>query len=63
MTDETGLLVPPGDPAALAGGVEALLADEQRRQAQGAAARRLAERRYAWDGIARRLAAIYEGLA
>jgi phosphatidyl-myo-inositol alpha-mannosyltransferase len=63
MTDETGLLVPPGDPAALADGVEALLADEARRHAQGEAARRLAEERYAWDAIAGRLAAVYEGLA
>jgi phosphatidyl-myo-inositol alpha-mannosyltransferase len=63
MTDETGLLVPPGDPAALADGVETLLADEPRRERQGAAARRVAEERYAWDGIARRLAEIYEGLA
>ncbi len=62
MTDETGLLVPPGDPAALADGVEALLADEPRRRAQGEAARRLAEERYAWDSIASRLAAVYEGL-
>jgi glycosyltransferase involved in cell wall biosynthesis len=63
MTDETGLLVPPGDPAALADGVESLLADEERRERQGAAARRLAEERYAWDGIARRLAEIYGALA
>ena len=63
MTDETGLLVPPSDPAALAEGVEALLADEGRRSAQGEAARRLAEERYAWDSIARRLATVYEGLA
>ena len=63
MTDETGVLVPPGDPAALAGAVEGLLADEERRERLGAGARRVAEERYAWDGIARRLAAIYEELA
>jgi glycosyltransferase involved in cell wall biosynthesis len=63
MTDETGLLVPPGDPAALADAVTELLADEPRREAFGAAARRLAQERYSWDEIARRLAAIYEGLA
>jgi glycosyltransferase involved in cell wall biosynthesis len=34
---ETGLLVPAADPAALAGAVEALLADEGRRDAMGAA--------------------------
>ncbi|HKD32476.1 MAG TPA: glycosyltransferase family 4 protein [Gaiellaceae bacterium] len=63
MTDETGLLVPPGDPGALAEAVTSLLADEPRREAFGAAARKLALERYSWDDIARRLAAIYEGLA
>ena len=63
MTDETGLLVPPGDPGALAEAVSALLADEPRRQRLGEAARRLAVERYSWDDIARRLVAIYEGLA
>ena len=62
MTDETGLLVPPGDPEALANAVVALLEDEPRRQLLGEAARRLAQERYSWDDIARRLAAIYEGL-
>jgi phosphatidylinositol alpha-mannosyltransferase len=63
MTDETGLLVPPGDPDALAGAVATLLADEPRRERLGAAARRLAQERYSWDDIARRLVAVYEGLA
>jgi phosphatidyl-myo-inositol alpha-mannosyltransferase len=62
MTDETGLLVPPGDPGALADAVTGLLADEPRRQQLGASARRLAQERYSWDDIARRLSAIYEGL-
>jgi phosphatidylinositol alpha-mannosyltransferase len=63
MTDETGVLVPPGDPGALAAAVDQLLADEPARERLGAAARRLAEERYAWDGIAQRLAEIYRGLA
>jgi glycosyltransferase involved in cell wall biosynthesis len=63
MTDETGLLVPPGDPGALADAVAGLLADEPRRQRFGVASRRLARERYSWDDIARRLSAIYEGLA
>ena len=62
MTDETGLLVPPGDPDALAGAVATLLADEPRRERLGATARTLAQERYSWDDIARRLAAVYEGL-
>ena len=63
MTDETGLLVPPGDPDALAGVVSDLLANEPRRQQLGASARKLAHERYSWDDIARQLTAIYEGLA
>jgi phosphatidyl-myo-inositol alpha-mannosyltransferase len=63
MTAETGLLVPPGDPSALAQGVGDLLADEDRRQAFGVAARRLAEERYSWADVARRLEAVYERAA
>ena len=63
MTDETGLLVPSGDPGALADAVAGLLLDEPRRQRFGVASRRLAQERYSWDDIARRLSAIYEGLA
>ena len=63
MTDETGLLVPPGDPDALANAVVALLEDEPGRRRLGEAARGLAQERYSWDDIAGRLAAIYEGLA
>jgi phosphatidylinositol alpha-mannosyltransferase len=63
MTQETGLLVPPGDPEALAQGLIALLEDEPRRRAFGAAARLLAEERYSWDRIARRLAGVYELVA
>ncbi len=63
MTDETGVLVPPGDPGGLADAVAALLEDEPRRQRLGASARRLAQERYSWDDIARRLSAIYEELA
>jgi phosphatidylinositol alpha-mannosyltransferase len=62
MTDETGLLVPPGDPDALAGAVSDLLANEPRRQQLGASARTLAQERYSWADVARRLSAIYEGL-
>ncbi len=62
VTGNTGMLVPPGDPAAIVDAVTTLLADEPRRAALGAAARRLAEDRYSWDAIGRRLAAIYEQL-
>jgi phosphatidylinositol alpha-mannosyltransferase len=63
MTDETGVLVPPGEQDALAEAVVALLDDKPRRERLGAAARRVAEERYSWDDIGRRLAAIYGELA
>jgi phosphatidylinositol alpha-mannosyltransferase len=60
VTTETALSVTPGDPGALAAGVTALLADEPRRAAMGAAAREHALANYGWPDIARRLEAIYE---
>ena len=62
MTAASSVAVPPGDPGALAEAVASLLADEPRRVAMAAAARRIAQERYAWPDIARRLIAIYEGL-
>jgi phosphatidyl-myo-inositol alpha-mannosyltransferase len=59
--DETGILVPPGDPNALAGAVIELLEDEERRSAYGAAARKAAEP-YSWDRIGAQLLQIYERL-
>ena len=63
MEPGTGTLVPPGDPDALAAAVEELLADEPERERIAANVRRVAEERYSWDDIARRLAKIYEQLA
>jgi phosphatidylinositol alpha-mannosyltransferase len=63
VTAESGVLVPPGDERALADAVVALVADEERRRALGAAARDLAVDRYSWDRIARRLVEIYEAAA
>jgi phosphatidyl-myo-inositol alpha-mannosyltransferase len=60
MTPETGLSVPPGHAAALADAVVELLADEDRRCRAGLAARRVAEERYSWEQIAKRLVAVYE---
>ena len=62
MTDDVGILVPPGDRTALATAVSDLLADEPRRSAAGGAAHRHAVERYGWPDIARRLASIYEDL-
>ncbi len=62
MTPETCLAFPPGDERALVESVAALLADEARRQAMGAAGRALAQERYSWDAIGRRLVGIYDGV-
>jgi len=62
MEPQAGRLVPPGDPAALADAVLALLADERRREQLGRSARTIAVERYSWDTIAQRLVEIYEQL-
>ncbi len=59
MTPETGLMVPPGDVDALIEAVVRLLEDEPRRRSIGDAARRVAEERYSWDTIGRRLLDVY----
>lgn len=59
MTPETSVAFPAGDEQALADAVESLLADERRRETMGAAARRLAQERYSWGAIARRLVDLY----
>jgi phosphatidylinositol alpha-mannosyltransferase len=60
LTPETSATVQPGDVDALVTAVDALLGDEARRSAMGAAARLRAEERFAWPDVARRLEAIYE---
>lgn len=63
MTPETCVAFAAGDVDALAAAVTKLLSDERRREAMGAAGRELAQSRYAWDSIARRLVGIYEAAA
>jgi phosphatidyl-myo-inositol alpha-mannosyltransferase len=63
MSRDTSVAFPPGDVSALSQAVVGLVADESRRQALGSAGRRLAQDRYAWDAIARRLVSIYESVA
>jgi phosphatidylinositol alpha-mannosyltransferase len=60
-TPESAVLVPPGDPDALAEALVSLLEDEPRRRKLGEGARKVAEK-YSWDPIARRLLSIYEEL-
>lgn len=61
-SEEAAVLVPPGDPDALAAALVELLEDEQRRQSLGVRGREIAERRFSWRGIAERLVAIYTAL-
>jgi glycosyltransferase involved in cell wall biosynthesis len=60
--DRTGLLVPPGDPAALAKAIEALLTDRWRANAFGEAARRLAYERFSLDLQISRTQAVWAGV-
>jgi glycosyltransferase involved in cell wall biosynthesis len=53
-------LVPPGDPAALAEAIEALLADPGERERLAERARAAAAGPYSWDSIAERTNAVYE---
>ena len=58
--DVTGLLVSPGDTAALRAAVERLLGDAELRARLGAAAREKAQRELSFDVAAERLQAVYE---
>ena len=60
---ETGLLVPPGDPGALAGALSALIADPARAAALGRAGRERAVAEFGWQAVAEQTAALYAELA
>jgi glycosyltransferase involved in cell wall biosynthesis len=55
----TGDLVPPRDPGALGEAVAALLADDERRAAYGAAGVRRARNRYRWSRVVADTDAVY----
>lgn len=59
---ETGLLVPPEDPRALAGAIRSLLADEQLRRRLGAQGRQLVLRRFTDVHMARGFESLYDEL-
>lgn len=63
VAGETGLLVPVGDAAALAGAIRLLLGDPARRAMMGAAGRRHAERAFDVRDVASAHLAIYEALS
>jgi starch synthase len=60
---ETGLLVPPDDPASLADALNMLLRDPGRAGAMGLAGRERAVAEFSWDTVAARTAALYAELA
>jgi len=57
--DETGWLVPPADPPALAAAMRALLAQPERAAALGRAGRRRVESRFSWERIAELTLEVY----
>lgn len=56
---ETGVLVPPGDPAALATALQTLLADPARSRRLGEAGRRRLAEHFSWDAILSRIETVY----
>ncbi|HEY6496781.1 MAG TPA: glycogen synthase [Trebonia sp.] len=60
---ETGLLVPPDDPASLADALNHLLRDPARAAAMGLAGRKRAVAEFSWDAVAAQTAALYRELA
>ena len=58
---ETGLLVPPGDVAALAAAIVDLARDARRRQAMGARAREIAQQEHGIETMIERVEALYGG--
>lgn len=57
---ETGLLVPPKNPRALADGIIKLLGDENLRKKMGEAGRRRVEKEFSWDIVAGKIVKLYE---
>jgi glycosyltransferase involved in cell wall biosynthesis len=62
LEGETGILVSPGDSAALAGAMFELVTDEARRVRWGAAARSEVARRFDWDRCVEQYLALYDSV-
>jgi glycosyltransferase involved in cell wall biosynthesis len=59
---ETGLLVPPGDPTALAGAIRKLLSDPPFARRLAAAGNVLVQRSFSTEAMVRRVSQVYEDL-
>ncbi len=59
VVGDAGLLVPAGDPEALAGAITALLADAGERERLGRAGRMRIEQQFSWHTAARQMVALY----
>jgi starch synthase len=62
LDGQTGLLVPPDDPAALAAGINSLLADPPRAKDMGQRGRRWVTAEFSWAAIAAQTADLYRTL-
>ncbi len=60
VVGDAGVLVPPGNPAALAAAIRDLLDNPERAAHLGAAGYRRVRRRFTWDRAARRTVAVYK---
>lgn len=60
VTPETGVLVPPAQPEALAAGIAEMLGDGRRREALGRAGRQRMEAHFGWPTAARKTVRVYE---
>ncbi len=60
---ETGLVVPPRDPAALRAALERLLAEPELRRRLGQAGRERARERFSWDAVTEATLAVYADAA
>ena len=63
MQDTGGVLVPPGDPKALAGALAVLLRDPERRERLGRAGRRAVLERYTAQRMGAEVLSVYRELA
>jgi glycosyltransferase involved in cell wall biosynthesis len=57
---ETGILVPPQDPHALASAIKRFLEDESLRRRMGGEGRRWVEKHFSWPEAARNMLQVYE---